>query len=51
MFPFIVAVLIVLILLYFLPPSQDLLHWLKPVGIHIYVANFDVYHGADFSVP
>ena len=41
MFPLLVAVLTLLILLHFLPTNQDILNWIKPVGIRVIVAEFD----------
>ena len=41
-FMFLVAVLTILILLVFLQLIQERQHWLKPVGIRISIAKFDV---------
>ena len=51
MFPLLVEVLIVIILLRFIPPSQERYHWLKPVIICVSVAKFCVHYGACVSVP
>ena len=50
MFPFLVAVLTVLILIDFFPLSQERCHWLKYVGLCIIIAKFDVANGASLSV-
>ena len=42
MFPLLVAVLTMLILIFFLPTIQELNHSLKPVGIRNMAAKFDV---------
>ena len=41
-FPLIVAVLTILIIIHLIPISQDLIHWLKPVGIRVIVAKSEV---------
>ena len=51
MFPFLLAVLTILILILILPTSQDVIHWLKPVGIHTIVVDFDVNHGVSLLFP
>ena len=45
------AVLTMLILLYFILPSKERRHWLKYVGIRISVAKFDVNGGVSQLVP
>ena len=45
------VVVIMLILLHFLLPSQERYRWLKPVGIRVNAADFDVYYGICLSVP
>ena len=45
MFPFILAVLTMIILLLFLPISQELIYWIKPVDICTRFAKFDVNYG------
>ena len=50
MFLLLVPVIVILILLDFLPLSQERYHWLKPVGVRISVAEFDVDYGIIMSV-
>ena len=50
-FMLIVEFLTVLILISFIPHIQERCHWLKPVGIRISFANFDVDCGIGMSVP
>ena len=40
-----VAVLTVLILIFLTPTSQEFIHWIKTVGIHVRVSEFDVDYG------
>ena len=40
-----------IILLDFIPPRQDICHWLKYLGVHISAADFDVDDGISISVP
>ena len=35
----------------FLPTSQEIIHWLKPVGVRVSVANFDVNYGISPFFP
>ena len=51
LFPLLVALLTVLIILYFIPPRQERYHWIKPVGIRVSVAEFDVNYFIGLSVP
>ena len=51
MFLLIVSVLTVLILIHFLPPSQEHFHCLKFVDLRVIIANFDVIFGVGLSVP
>ena len=51
MIPFLVAVLTMLVLLSFLPPRQELIHWLKPLDICISISKFDVDDGVSLYVP
>ena len=45
-----VEVSTMIIIIHFLPPSQERFRWLKPVGICISVAAFDVDYGVCLSV-
>ena len=51
MFPLLVEMITVLILLDFIPPIQELCHWLKYLGFCISVAKFDVDDGVSQSAP
>ena len=51
MFPFIVAVLTIIILLLLLPKSQELIHWLIPVSIHVSISEFGVYYVVSLAIP
>ena len=50
-FPLIVKVLTMLILLNFLPPSQERFHWLKYAGVRVSVAEFDIADGVSLYFP
>ena len=47
----IVAVLTVLILILLIPTSQEFIHCLKPVIIHVSIAEFDIDYGVSLSYP
>ena len=50
MFPLLVAVLIVIILIDFLPPSQERCHWIKSIGVRVRVADFYADDGVSLYV-
>ena len=45
MFLLLVVEINMIIHLHFLPPIQERYHWLKPVGIRVSIAKFDVDYG------
>ena len=51
MFPLLVAVLTVIILLRFIPPIQELFHWIKPVGMCVSISKFGVDYDIGMYVP
>ena len=51
MFSLIMEVLNVLILIHFLPTNQELIHWIKPVGICIRIVELDVDYGINLLFP
>ena len=51
MFPLIMAAQNLLITLHFIIPSQECYHWIKPVGIRVSIAEFDINYGVGLSVP
>ena len=50
-FPLLAAVLTMIIIIYFIVPIQERYHCLKPLGIHISIAEFDENYGVGLSIP
>ena len=50
MFPFLVAVLTVIIFILLLPTIQELIHWSVLVGVHVRVSRYDVNYGVSLSL-
>ena len=51
MFLFLMAIINVLVLIFSLPPIQDLIHWLLPVGVSVLVFKYDVDYGISMALP
>ena len=51
MFLLLVAVLNVLTFINFIPTNQELIHWLKPVGVRVSVEGFEIDYGVSMSFP
>ena len=49
MFPLIVEIITVIVLLIFLPPSQENTNWILPVGVSVWIPHSDVNYGLSLT--